>query len=126
MIFMHVAPQCVTAWDKFLTILTIVTRGHMFALDVFIQMSLVYGCVIAVSTHPRSISFQYFRLDQLVHLFFGCKKAHINEASIVFIGPNQLIIILSMDDSSTHGTSGHSLMGRISDNTDNSNQTTHV
>ena len=84
MIFMHVTPQRITAWDKFLTILTIVTRGHMFALDVFIQMSLVYGCVIAVGTHPRSISFQYFGLDQLVHLLFGCKKRH--QALDVFIG----------------------------------------
>ena len=48
-----------------------------------------------------------------------------HKAIIVFIGPNHLII-LSVDDSSIHGTSGHSLMGRISDNTDNSNQTTHV
>ena len=84
MIFMHVTPQCVAAWDKFLTILTIVTGGHMLALDVFIQMSLVYGCVIAVGTHPRSLSFQYFGLYQLVHLLFGCKKKYTSRYHRVY------------------------------------------
>ena len=84
MIFVHMTSQCITAWDEFLTILTIVTRGHMLAFNVFVQMSPVYGCVITVRTHPRSISFQYFGLDQLVHLLFCCKKKDTSNYHCVY------------------------------------------
>ena len=73
MILVHMTPQCIPTWDKFVTILTIITRWHMFRLNVFVQMSSINSCVITISTHPRAIRFQDFGLDQLVDLLFRCK-----------------------------------------------------
>ena len=57
-------PQGIPWWAEFLTILTIVTRRHMFGLNMLIKMGLCSSQVATVSAGPWAIYFCHFGLNQ--------------------------------------------------------------
>ena len=71
-------PQSISWWAEFLTILTIVTRRHMFRLHMLVKMGLCCCEVATVSAGPWAIYFGHFGLDQSLKISYNMISATWN------------------------------------------------
>jgi len=62
-VLVQMRPEGISAGNKLLTELTIISTWNMLALYVLVQMSSIHGCVVAVSADPGTVDLHYFGLD---------------------------------------------------------------
>ena len=70
MVLVQMRPEGISAGNKLLTELTIISTGHMLALYMLVQMRSIHSCVVAVSADPGTVDLHYFGLDEVINLSF--------------------------------------------------------